>query len=204
MELTGAQPIVDVTISTDYEDFKASIQDFGVKRSWKTLIGSLVYFVLSVLLAWVIASATRQIHIGEFAGNIVNAYSTSHFWALNYLFSLLPATLLIMNIRECFVNARSTKLFESYKRVFYIESPRRYVFTEGCLICTYYADPYHHSRIEVAYPHYSETWEGKSLFYLVHPKVGSILLPKKCFTEEQIIALRDLLARKYGEKFKEV
>jgi hypothetical protein len=202
-EQDNGQAIVEITVSTDFEDFKEDWKNLGIKETWKKLMIAIIIFALSFFIAYVISAITRTTVITGFSGNTVTGYSNNSFWALNYLLSLLPAGHLIMVLRELY-NSRPAKLFETYKRVFYIDSPRRYVFTEGCLICTFFAGPHHHSRIEVNYEHYTETRESKLSFYLFKPEGGAIILPKKCFTEDQITALHDFLTRKYGEKFKEI
>jgi len=203
MELQSKeQAIVEVTVSMDFEDFRADWKNLGVKETTKKLVLAIFVFALAFGIAYWITAATRTFHITSFSGNTVTAYSNNSFWALNYLLSLWPAGHLIMVIKE-FYNSRPKKLFETYSRMFYLDSPRRYVFTEGCMICTYFDGPHYHSRIEVKYEHYIEIQESQLSFHLIKPQgVGGILLPKKCFTEEQIVALHDFLERKYGEKFK--
>jgi len=51
------------------------------------------------------------------------------------------------------------------------------------------------------YDQVSKAYETKDTFYLKHKK-GWCFLPKSRLTEEQIKALRELFARKFGEKFK--
>ena len=202
-ELENGQAIVDVAVSMDFEDFKADWKHSGVKKPWKKLIVAIALLAFSSLLAYVISSATRTTYVTDFSDNTVTSFSNSSFWALNYLYSLLPAGFLIMVLSELY-KSRPTKLFATYQKIFYIDSPRRYVFTEEFLLCIYDAGPHYRGRLEVDYEHYTKTRESKLSFYLFKPESGAIILPKKCFSAEQIAALHDLLSRKYGEKFKEI
>ena len=74
---------------------------------------------------------------------------------------------------------------------------KQYAFYEGYLAMQM---PHYHCEFE--YAHCTEAKESKSSFYLKKPEGVYIQLPKKCFTIEQVEALRELFTRKYGLKFK--
>ena len=178
------QAIVDVTITTDYEDFKADLKYLRGKP-WAKLICSVGAFVVAFFAAKLVANAWYD--------------DPLCFWVAFYIFSLLPACFAILSVRELLAS-RPAKLFETYRKTFYIDTPRRYVFTEGCMICIYDEGQHYHGRIEVEYAHYIGAKESGNSFFL-QKNAGSIIFPKRCFTEEQIAALHDFLARKFGEKF---
>ena len=58
------------------------------------------------------------------------------------------------------------------------------------------------NEITAQYSRYLWVAETKSAFYLKTPDKNYIILPKHCMAPEQINALRELLARKFGERFK--
>ena len=182
------QAIVDVTVSTDFEDFKADLKHFGLKKPWAKLLCS----VGGVLLAAAFAIAFTELYYG----------GTHGFWVTFYVFSLPPACFVILTVKELLGN-RPAELFKTYQSFFHVDTERRYRFTENCMICTLNRDTHCHERIEVEYAHYIGAKESGNTFFL-QKEVGTIILPKKCFTEEQITALHDFLSRKFGEKFEEI
>ena len=75
---------------------------------------------------------------------------------------------------------------------------------------TFYEDHYYLAdsgwgddvEVRQQYSRYTCAEETKTAFYL-NTRVDCVNLPKHCFTEKQITALRALFERKFGEKFKQ-
>jgi len=186
---TNAQPIVTAMVSIDYESYKAFQKDtlgyWWLTSSIMSLVAIASSFLSAYLITWLLAD--------EFG--LVDDRSKC-FWITTLIISVWPA-MTLLRIAKKLIDIRPSKLFQAPKAI--LETEKQYTFFENYLTLQM---PHVYDMVEYAY--YPEAQESKSAFYLKTPEGTYVQLPKKCFTEDQITALRDLFARKFEKKFKAI
>jgi len=185
---TNAQPIVTAMVSTDYESYKAYRRD-NAGHWW---LGRLIWVAGAIAIAFFAGYAVSS-YFADVLPGIVDREKC--YRTIVIVLSVLPAGILIETIRAL-IAARPRKMFNEHRVV--MEMEKQYTFFENYLTLQM---PHVYDMVE--YANYPEAKECKAAFYLKSSVEGHIQLPKKCFTEEQITALRDLFARKFEKKFKQ-
>ncbi|MCL1952302.1 MAG: YcxB family protein [Oscillospiraceae bacterium] len=175
-------------MSGDYESYKAFRKDI-LGRWW---LKRLIWVAIGVPLVFLLAHSVSSFLANEAE---VIADRAKCYWIIVFVFSIWPAGVLHETVRAL-IAQRPKKIFNDGKAMFAVEC--HYSFFAERLIAEV---PHYHCA--VGYAHYTEARESKSSFYLKKPEGTYVQLPKKCFTDEQAAALRELFARKFGEKFKQ-
>ena len=148
---------------------------------------TLELFGLALLLAHSIPAYLIQLEFAVDRGKI--------FWGILGFLSVWPAGVLVEAVRGL-IKQRVSKTYRENKAI--LEMKKQYAFFDNHLTMNM---PHYH--VEAGYARYVEAKESKSSFYLKVPEGEYVQLPKKCFTEEQITALRALFAEKFGKRFKQ-
>jgi len=187
-EDNNAQPIVSAMVSIDYKSYKAFRKDTQGHWWLKSLIWVVVAIPLVLLLAYSVSS-----YLADVFELIVNRDKC--FWMIFYIFSIWPAGVLHVTV-FALITQRPKKIFQKSKAI--LELEKQYAFYEGYHTMQ---KPYIYYMVE--YASYTEAKEYKIAFYLKLPEGTYVQLPKKCFTEDQIAALRELFERKFGKQFKQ-
>jgi len=194
-EQTTEQPIVEITTRLDYEEFKkyARYVHLRTKNILLSILSIVLYptFIFLFLLPVVAVLHALGIELPDAAlpGILWGLYS---FSALFFMFFLY------ISVMEFRAAIRSYKKHQRYH-----EADSHEVFYEE-FIHTHMELPEITSDHQIRYSYYAEAIETKSAFYLTltHDKNQHGIFPKKYITEDQTAALRDLFARKFGERFK--
>jgi len=181
-EIRG-QATVEAMVTIDYKSYKEFYWRFIGGELRGRLIAIAVMLALSLFVAWAWSSV-----LASFFDR------SDSFWTILYILSLLPAGSIVLTVSSL-IKERPRKIYEKHKTIMAME--KQYTFFENHLIIKM---PHYYSAAE--YMLYTETQESKGSFYLKMPEGGYVQLPKKCFTEEQVEALRALFERKFEKKFK--
>jgi len=179
------QVIAQATVSIDRESYKTFRKDNLGNRVLYTLVWTAFSLVVILILAVFIANLFSIGFDADLDRTFVIAFGA---------FAAMLAGMLMILIRVN-VPARASKVYQKSKAVFGQE--RQYAFYENRLIAIT-----QHCRYEVEYAHYVDARETEAAFYLKTPEGLKIILPKKCFTQEQVAALHELFARKFGGPLK--
>ena len=170
-ERKDEQPILKAVIRIDERDFKACYW-YWARREQAGRLWSLCLFSVTILACGVLGFVFKNYGLGI----------------------LMPAWGLFLFVR------RITEPKRKYRKYYAADDTQTtYTFHEDHY---FLADSGWGDDIEVKqqYSRYTCAEETKTAFYL-KARADCANLPKHCFTEEQISALRELFARKYGEKF---
>ena len=171
------QPIVEVSILADKQDYKRYYWYWIFReRPWYPALSLLYCIILFLYAAW------KVLTLG----------------ADGWYYALIP--LLVFPI---FAVLLMTKPGRHYRR-------HRDSFDTGA-IYSFFEDHFSvrisekdsQTYIDAGYERYLWVAETASAFYLKKANRDYVYFPKKCFAEEQTAALRELFARKFGEKFKQ-
>ena len=176
-EQSSQQAIVEATVRIDYKSYRAYYREFTRNGVWFTLVAAVLALAMTAGLAHAF-------------------YREFDAWLASCAILFFSEALLGLAL-FAFWQALPSRQYK--KRLAIFEQAASYVmFFEDCLVAD---TPLFRSRIR--YEYFPEAEEDKVSFYLMLPEGTYTILPKKCFTEGQVTALRALFARKFGDKYKE-
>jgi len=194
MEENREQPIVSITTRLDYEEYKkyANFVHFKEKEFKSVVLSTLFILIPIGFLFLVIYWGLKLIEV-SFLGAAMGI-----FWGTGIFLILFMAQQL------CFGYIAFTAVMRTYKQYRRLhEADSHEIFYEDYLL-TSCELPEITSNSRISYDYYAEVIETESAFYLAHAigKNKHGIFPKRYMTPEQQQALRELLMRKFGEKFK--
>jgi len=178
------QPIVEITVHTDYESFKAFSRDLTKRWIVRCMLGLAATLALGTLCGFLLTSDWGIIEV-ERSRWFWTIFSVWAAFALGYFAYVVHAT----------IHSRSLDAYKKYKDIY--KQQRHYAFYENHL---YLQMP--HNNQTVDYVFYAEARETKAAFYLKTKLDEHVQFPKEHLSNDQATALRELFARKFGENFK--
>ena len=193
---TAAQPIVDVTTQLDYKEYKRYARFVHLRT--KTIL-SLVFMSITYPLGLFLVLLPVYAVLRELGIELPVTVLSGILWGLYAFAALFVLHSLYVSVIAFRVEMRSWKKYQRH-----YEADSHEIFFEEYIL-THKELPEVASNNRIRYEHYAQAVETKSAFYLTlaMDKNQHGILPKQCMTDDQIAALRDLFARKYGAKFKQ-
>jgi len=170
------EPIVEVTVNSTYEDYKAY---YWLWYRRENRAHQLYYILLALItLVGYVLAAQHSLSL-----RFTVAKSALIFWPIALI-------LLAIRPRQAYRHCRET-----------CEAAKSYAFFEDYLFIQW-SDRGADTQVTAQYSRYTWAAESYTAFYLKTPDRNYMSLPKHCFTEDQTAALRALFARKFGDRFK--
>ena len=190
------QAVVEITTRIDYEEYKKYAKHVHLKgKNILTLAASCLLFLFAlVFLLFVIRWG-----LDFFEFSLSKPIFAGILWGTGFFLFLYLAFTFYFAYMAYFVVKRS---YKTYQRAH--EADCHEVFYEDYILSRKEL-PEVASESRIRYDYYTEAVETQSAFYLTIAmgKNTHGILPKSYMTPEQIDALRELLARKFGDKFKQ-
>ena len=170
------QPIVEITEQADYESFRAFCYFTAIRRPMAWINWICLYGVIPAIAAIMVVLDVRKASLSPF---------TPVYLALFVILLVRQMTAL----RSAF--KKRSHGFVSSNAAFF-EDYFAYVTTGQNST----------SSGSVSYGDVAKAYETATAFYLEHSNRGWSFFPKKFFAPGQVEALRELFARKFGERLK--
>jgi len=179
-EQKNEQAIAEVTIIMEWEAFRR----FG-RFAWFHWPQNIALFIFAIVVMPLM---------------LVFLYIVAFVWPGSDRLAPLTVALTAAYIAMLYITLTARK--RAWRRLSQTQPlPQTYVFYEEQLILTG-GMQYAQGTEQIQYELFNRVYETKHAFYMTLLKTKNFILDKKFFAEDQITALRELLVRKFGDKFK--